>query len=72
MPWPIILFFSITGTILGIWVSFKAHVLFLSLIFFMVNGLLWFYSTTYKRQFLLGNFIVALLAAFVPFLVLLI
>ncbi len=65
------LFFSITGTILGVWVSFKSHVLFLSLIFFMVNGLLWFYSTTYKRQFLLGNFIVALLAAFVPFLVLL-
>jgi 4-hydroxybenzoate polyprenyltransferase len=65
------LFLSITGTILGIWVSFRAHVLYLSLIFFMVNGLLWFYSTTYKRQFLLGNFIVALLAAFVPFLVLL-
>lgn len=65
------LFFSIAGTILGIWVSFKAHLLFLSLIFFMVNGLLWFYSTTYKRQFLLGNFIVALLAALVPFLVLL-
>lgn len=65
------LFFSITGTILGIWVSFMAHELFLSLIFFMVNGLLWFYSTTYKRQFLLGNFLVALLAAFVPFLVLL-
>ncbi len=65
------LFFSATGTIIGIWVSFRAHVLFLSLIFFMVNGLLWFYSTTYKRQFLLGNFIVALLAAFVPFMVLL-
>jgi 4-hydroxybenzoate polyprenyltransferase len=65
------LFLSITGTLLGIWVSFRAHVLFLSLIFFMVNGLLWFYSTTYKRQFLLGNFIVALLAALVPFLVLL-
>jgi 4-hydroxybenzoate polyprenyltransferase len=65
------LFFSITGTLLGIWVSYRVHVLYLSLIFFMVNGLLWFYSTTYKRQFLLGNFIVALLAALVPFLVLL-
>jgi 4-hydroxybenzoate polyprenyltransferase len=65
------LFLSIAGTILGIWVSFRVHVLYLSLIFFMVNGLLWFYSTTYKRQFLLGNFMVALLAALVPFLVLL-
>ncbi len=32
---------------------------------------MWFYSTTYKREFLLGNFIVALLTALVPFLVLL-
>jgi 4-hydroxybenzoate polyprenyltransferase len=45
--------------------------LYLSLVFFIVSGLLWFYSTTYKREFLLGNFIVALLTALVPFLVLL-
>jgi 4-hydroxybenzoate polyprenyltransferase len=63
--------FSIAGVILGTWVSFRVGLLFLSVIFFIVTGLLWFYSTTYKRELLLGNFIVALIIALVPFLVLL-
>jgi 4-hydroxybenzoate polyprenyltransferase len=37
----------------------------------MITGILWFYSTTYKRQFLIGNVIVALLTALVPLMVLL-
>ena len=65
------LIFSISGVLIGTWVSFRAGLLFLSLIFYMVSGLLWFYSTTYKREILLGNTIVALLTALVPFLVLL-
>jgi 4-hydroxybenzoate polyprenyltransferase len=65
------LFFSIAGVLIGTWVSFRAGELYLSLVFFMVSGLLWFYSTTYKRELLLGNIIVALLTALVPFLVLL-
>jgi 4-hydroxybenzoate polyprenyltransferase len=32
-------------------------------------GLLWFYSASYKRQFVVGNVIVALCAAFGPFIV---
>ena len=35
-----------------------------------MSGLLWFYSTTYKRQVLLGNFMVAFMVAFVPLLLL--
>jgi 4-hydroxybenzoate polyprenyltransferase len=65
------LFFSITGALIGTWVSYRAGLLYLCLVFYMVSGLLWFYSTTYKREFLLGNVIVALLTALVPFLVLL-
>lgn len=65
------LFFSITGVILGSWVAFRSDQLFLSLVFFMVSGLLWFYSTTYKRELLLGNILVALMTALVPFLVIL-
>ena len=65
------LFLSITGVLLGTWVAFRAGELYLSLVFFMVSGLLWFYSTIYKRELLLGNIIVALLTALVPFLVLL-
>ena len=63
--------FSITGIIMGVLASISSGHLYLSLIFFMVSGLLWFYSTTYKRDFLLGNIIVALLTAIVPFLILL-
>ena len=66
------LFFSIAGVVLGSWVAFRSGQLFLSLVFFMVSGLLWFYSTSYKRELLLGNILVALMTAMVPFLVLLI
>jgi 4-hydroxybenzoate polyprenyltransferase len=65
------LFFSISGALIGTWVSYLSGVLFLSLVFFMVSGLLWFYSTTYKKELLLGNIIVAMLTALVPFIVLL-
>ena len=64
------LFFSISGIVMGTWVAYRTGLLFLSLTSFMATGLLWFYSTTYKRELLLGNIIVALLTAMVPFLVL--
>ncbi|WP_372751306.1 UbiA family prenyltransferase [Labilibaculum sp.] len=38
-------------------------------IFFMGGGLLWFYSTSYKYYFLLGSFLMALVIAAIPFLV---
>jgi 4-hydroxybenzoate polyprenyltransferase len=38
-------------------------------LFLVVSGLLYFYSASYKRQFLIGNIIVALLTAMVPMLV---
>lgn len=65
------LIFTSLGVLLGTWVAFSAGELYLSLVFFMVSGLLWFYSTIYKRELLLGNVIVALLTALVPFMVLL-
>ena len=38
-------------------------------LFLVVSGLLYFYSASYKRQFLIGNIIVAILTAMVPLLV---
>lgn len=38
-------------------------------IFFMGGGLLWFYSTSYKYYFLLGSFLIALVVATIPFIV---
>jgi 4-hydroxybenzoate polyprenyltransferase len=40
-------------------------------LFLLVSGLLYFYSASYKRQFLVGNVIVAVLTAMVPMLVVL-
>lgn len=62
---------SIIGVAAGIYLSFAISLSFLSLIFLLVPGILWFYSTTYKRQFLLGNLIVAFLTALVPLMVIL-
>lgn len=59
------------GIVAGSFAAWMTGKLYLSLIFIMVSGLLWFYSTTYKREFLLGNIIVALLTGFVPYIVLL-
>lgn len=63
--------FTILGVILGTWVALKAGELYLSLVFFIVSGLLWFYSTSYKHELLFGNVVVALLTSLVPFIVLL-
>ena len=49
----------VSGLLLAFWVSSFT----LAFIFIVVPGLLWFYSSSYKRQFLIGNIIVALLAA---------
>jgi len=65
------LVFTILGLILGTWVALKSGELYLSLVFFIVSGLLWFYSTSYKHELLFGNVVVALLISLVPFVVLL-
>jgi 4-hydroxybenzoate polyprenyltransferase len=57
------------GVIAGLWVAFAARSLTVGLVMIMVPGLLWFYSASYKRQFLIGNLIVALLSAFIPLIV---
>jgi 4-hydroxybenzoate polyprenyltransferase len=55
--------------LISFYISWKAGYVWLGILFLMVSGLLYFYSASYKRQFLIGNLIVALLTALVPFLV---
>ncbi len=62
---------SSLGILMGIYVSFYIGFPILSLVFILITGILWFYSTTYKRQFLIGNLIVAFLTGLVPLIVLL-
>jgi len=61
--------FNILGVLGGTYVSARIGFVWLGIFFALISGLLWFYSTTYKRQLLVGNIIVALLVAMVPMLV---
>ncbi|MHC1732444.1 MAG: geranylgeranylglycerol-phosphate geranylgeranyltransferase [Bacteroidales bacterium] len=61
--------FNILGVIGGTYVSARIGFVWLGVFFVLISGLLWFYSTTYKRQLLVGNIIVALLVALVPMMV---
>lgn len=57
------------GIVAGIALSISVRSTLLGIIFIFIPGLLWFYSATYKRQFLIGNVIVALNAALGVFIV---
>lgn len=63
--------FNIMGIGLGVYLSFYVGIPSLSLVFLLSTGLLWFYSTSYKRMFLFGNLTVAFLTAMVPLMVIL-
>lgn len=60
---------TIIGIILGLGLSWLVHSSSLALVFVLVPGLLWFYSASYKRQFLIGNLIVSLAASVTPMVV---
>lgn len=60
---------NIIGVGLGLYISWIIHVWQLGFIFLITTGILWYYSTSYKRQFLIGNILVSLLTAMVPLLV---
>jgi 4-hydroxybenzoate polyprenyltransferase len=62
--------FNILGVAAGFYISWKAGYIWFGAIFLIVSGLLYFYSASYKRQFLIGNIIVAIMTAMVPLLVL--
>jgi 4-hydroxybenzoate polyprenyltransferase len=57
------------GILTGIYLAWYIDVLSLGIAYLLAAGILWFYSTTYKRQFLIGNLIVAVFTAVVPFVV---
>ena len=62
---------NIMGVGIGIYLSFYVKLPSLALVFVIATGLLWFYSTNYKRQFLVGNLSVAFLTGLVPLMVVL-
>ncbi len=62
---------NIIGVGIGIYLAFYIKLPSLAFVFVIATGLLWFYSTNYKRQFLVGNLSVAFLTGLVPLMVVL-
>ncbi|GAB1415668.1 geranylgeranylglycerol-phosphate geranylgeranyltransferase [Paludibacter sp.] len=52
-----------TGLIVGFILSWLVKSRTLSIVFIIVTGLLWFYSASYKRQFIIGNLVVAFMTS---------
>jgi 4-hydroxybenzoate polyprenyltransferase len=61
--------FNVIGVALGFYVSWRLGYLNFGMIFLLVSGALWFYSASYKRYFIVGNILIAILTAMVPFMV---
>ena len=57
------------GAICGLIVAALLHSLTIAILFILIPGLLWFYSSSYKRLFMVGNLIIALLAGVTPMIV---
>ena len=57
------------GILTGFYLCWYTGMLGFALAYVLAAGLLWFYSTTYKRQFLIGNLIVSIFTAVVPFVI---
>lgn len=61
--------FTFLGVVLIGFVAYQLHLTVLVLLAMLIAGMLWFYSTTYKHQALVGNLIIALLAVSVVVIV---
>jgi 4-hydroxybenzoate polyprenyltransferase len=62
---------NLIGISLGVYVALRAGNYKLGMIHVISAGLLWYYSTTFKKQLLIGNLIVSFLTAMVPLIVML-
>lgn len=51
---------------ISFYLGFAVGVWKIGLLFLLVSGILWFYSSSYKKYFVTGNLVVGLLAALIP------
>ncbi len=62
------LVFSGVGLLLGAWLAYRSFALRLVLFQIVAISLLWYYSTHFKKQLLIGNLVIAFLTAIIPFM----
>ncbi len=61
---------SSLGVAIGIFLSWRCHILMAGSTLFAVSVIaLWYYSTSFKYQFLMGNLVVSILTGMAPFMV---
>jgi 4-hydroxybenzoate polyprenyltransferase len=60
---------NLIGFVCGLTVAIALRSISVGIVFMMVPGLLWFYSASYKRLFMIGNLIISFLASLTPLLV---
>ena len=60
------LFLNLLGILAGFYISWSIGIWKLGYIYVLITALLWFYSSSFKRQFFIGNLIVAILTGIVP------
>lgn len=60
--------FTVAGVGIGLAAAIALKSFTIAFIFIIVAGLMWFYSSSYKRMLIVGNLMVALMAALVPLL----
>lgn len=61
--------FTLAGVFSGLFISFIFQKESYALMFVVLPVLLWYYSTFFKKQMLIGNIIIAVLTALVPYVV---
>ncbi len=61
--------FNFFGLAIAVYISWSVGIWKLSIVHFFAAGSLWFYSVQFKRELIIGNVLVAVLAALVPILV---
>jgi 4-hydroxybenzoate polyprenyltransferase len=60
---------SAAGMVCGMVLALLLRSMTFAILFIIVPGLLWFYSSSYKRLFMVGNLTISLLAALTPMMV---
>lgn len=60
---------TVTGVFVGLFLAYVARKENYALMYILIPALLWYYSTTFKRHAVIGNLIISMLTALVPYVV---